>query len=672
MFEATVWDALPRYLRALDRALHDTTGSTLPLDAAPIRFGSWIGGDRDGNPSVTPEVSRQTTWLARWTAADLFLRDVTALRAQLSLTTASDELRARVPGAREPYRALLREVVTRLRATRQWADDQFRNAASHSPYDPDTAAAELAAPLLLCHRSLTETGNHLLAAGALTDTLRRVAAFGLTLARLDLRQEAARHTEAVDWIAREWNLGPYADAGESDRIAMLDRQIASGTRSVAGLALDRAPETVRDVIDTFRAAAALHPDSLGAYVITMASRASDVLAVEWLQQVAGVREPQRVVPLFETAQDLAHAGGVLDALFAAPGYLARAHHTQEVMVGYSDSAKDAGRFAAAWDLYRAQEHIVAVCERHHVDLTLFHGRGGSIGRGGGPTYLAVQSQPPGSVNGRLRVTEQGEVIQAKFSLPEIALRTLEVYTTATIEATLQPSSAPDAAWRTALDTLSTDARSAYRAVVYEQPRFVEYFRTATPEPELRTIHVGSRPASRATGGGVESLRAIPWQFAWTQTRLLLASWVGIESAIERALARGEESLLHTMYDRWPFFRSTIDLLEMVLAKADDRIAAEYDRRLVAADLQPLGADLRSKLARATAAVLAVTRHQRLVGTNTVLRRAIDVRNPYVDPINLVQIELLDRMRRRSQAADALQRAFIVTVNGVAAGMRNTG
>jgi phosphoenolpyruvate carboxylase len=342
------------------------------------------------------------------------------------------------------------------------------------------------------------------------------------------------------------------------------------------------------------------------------------------------------------------------------------------MVGYSDSAKDAGRFAAAWDLYRAQEQIVAVCQRHHVDLTLFHGRGGSIGRGGGPTYLAIQSQPPGSVKGRLRVTEQGEVIQAKFSLPEIALRTLEVYTTATIEATLQPSSPPDAAWRAALDTLAADARSAYRAVVYEQPRFVEYFRTATPEPELRTIHVGSRPASRASGGGVESLRAIPWQFAWTQTRLLLASWLGIEGAIEQALARGEEPLLHTMYDRWPFFRSTIDLLEMVLAKTDDRIAAEYDRRLVAADLQPLGADLRSKLARATAAVLAVTRHQRLVGTNTVLRRAIDVRNPYVDPINLVQIELLDRMRRRPQAADALQRAFIVTVNGVAAGMRNTG
>jgi len=679
-FEATVWDAVPRYLRALDRAMREATALALPLDAAPMRFGSWIGGDRDGNPSVTPDVTRQATWLARWTAADLYLRDVQALRAELSLTTASDELRSRVPDAHEPYRAILRDVVARLHATRERAAEQSRSSeqryenesggpARPLPYDD---VADLLEPFLLCHRSLVETGNTLIAGGALTDMLRRVAAFGLTLARLDLRQEAARHGAAVDWIAREWQLGPYAEAAESDRIAMLTQAMSEPARSLKDLPLDSASAEVRDVIETFQMAAALHPDSLGAWVITMASQASDVLAVEWLQRLAGARVPQRVVPLFETAGDLAHAGAILDALFAAPGYLARARHTQEVMVGYSDSAKDAGRFAAAWDLYRAQEQIVAACQRHHVELTLFHGRGGSIGRGGGPTYLAIQSQPPGTVNARLRVTEQGEVIQAKFSLPDIAVRTLEVYTTATLEATLRPSPSPDSEWRAAMDRMADDARAEYRTVIYEQPRFVEYFRTATPEPELRGIHVGSRPASRARGGGVESLRAIPWQFAWTQTRLLLASWLGVEGAIEPALARGDQQRLHAMYDRWPFFRSTLDLIEMVLAKTDDRIAAEYDRRLVPAELQPLGADLRSKLERATAAVLAVTRHRRLVETNTVLRRAIDVRNPYVDPINLVQIELLDRMRRRNVSAEALQHAFIVTVNGIAAGMRNTG
>lgn len=693
VFEATIWDALPRYLRSLDAALQTASGVALPLDAAPIRFGSWIGGDRDGNPAVTAEVTRQTTWLARWMAADLYLRDVTVLRTQLSLTTASDQLRAHVPDAREPYRAILRTVVSRLRATRAWAEEQLEDTV-HGPakagryvreagYDapveePFIDVADLAEPLLLCHRSLMETGNSVLAAGELTDTLRRVAAFALTLGRLDLRQEAARHTEAVDWLAHQWQLGPYTEASEPDRIALLVRERAAASRdggvaarTLADLSIDDAPDTVREVLATFQTAARLHRDALGAYVITMASRASDVLAVEWLQQIAGNRHPQRVVPLFETADDLDRAGAVLDTLFATPGYLARAGRTQEVMIGYSDSAKDTGRFAAAWALYRAQEQIVAACGRHGVQLTLFHGRGGSIGRGGGPTYLAIQSQPPGSVDGRLRVTEQGEVIQAQFGLPDIAVRTLEVYTTATLEATLRPTAPPADDWRTSMDRLYGRARAAYRGVVYEQPRFVEYFRTATPEPELRAIHIGSRPAARSSGGGIESLRAIPWQFAWTQTRLLLASWLGVEAALDDALGRGEEAQLHEMYRRWPFFRSTLDLLEMVLAKTDARIAAEYDRRLVPADLQLLGRDLRSKLERATRTVLAVTRHATLVDTNTVLRRAIDVRNPYVDPINLVQIELLDRMRRRDPSEELL-RAFIVTVNGIAAGMRNTG
>jgi phosphoenolpyruvate carboxylase len=341
------------------------------------------------------------------------------------------------------------------------------------------------------------------------------------------------------------------------------------------------------------------------------------------------------------------------------------------MVGYSDSAKDAGRFAAAWALYRAQEQIVASCRAHDVAVTLFHGRGGSIGRGGGPTYLAIQSQPPGSIDGTLRVTEQGEMIQAKFGLADIAVRTLEVYTTAMLDVMLTPAAEPDPAWRKLMNRLFDDARASYRAIVHEQPRFVDYFRTATPEPELRTINIGSRPARRAAGGGVESLRAIPWQFAWTQTRLLLASWLGTETALEIAIARGDVARLRTMYAQWPFFRSTIDAIEMVLAKADGRIAAEYDRRLVPRDLQQLGRDLRYRLSRAITAVLEVSEHRELVETNRVLRRSIDTRNPYVDPINLVQIELLKRLRE-SPESEELRRAFVITVNGIAAGMRNTG
>ena len=341
------------------------------------------------------------------------------------------------------------------------------------------------------------------------------------------------------------------------------------------------------------------------------------------------------------------------------------------MIGYSDSAKDGGRLAANWELYQAQEDVVAACAESGIEVTLFHGRGGSVGRGGGPTYLAIQSQPPGSVGGRLRVTEQGEMIQAKFGLPGLALRTLEIYTSATLEATLTPPGPALADWRTRMETLADTSRAVYRQVVYEEPGFIPYFRAATPEQEFEELTIGSRPARRRTGGGVESLRAIPWVFAWTQTRLLLPSWLGVGEALGAAIARGELEALRGMYRDWPFFRSTLDLIEMVLAKADARIAAHYERQLVPPELSGLGADLRGRLDDTTRHVLAVTGRERLLAENPVLRRSIDVRNPYVDPINLVQVELLRRLRRAG-VDERLRHAFLITVNGIAAGMRNTG
>lgn len=339
------------------------------------------------------------------------------------------------------------------------------------------------------------------------------------------------------------------------------------------------------------------------------------------------------------------------------------------MVGYSDSSKDSGRFTAAWELFQAQERIVVACAKAGVELTLFHGRGGSVGRGGGPTYLAVRSQPPGSVDGRLRVTVQGEMIQAEFGLVGIALRTLEVYTTATLDATLAPCTPPRPEWRAAMETMSAAAARGYRSVVYETPEFVDYFRAATPEVELGALNIGSRPARR--GGakkGVESLRAIPWQFAWTQNRLLLPSWLGIDDA----LAAADGPTLASMMEDWPFFQSTIELIEMVLAKTEPRIAEYYDRLLVPMELRAIGETLHARLARTIALVKRVTGHERLLETNRALRRSIDVRNPYVDPINIVQAEILRRLRSSSDDDAALHDAFVVTVNGIAAGMRNTG
>jgi phosphoenolpyruvate carboxylase len=695
VFEQSLWHALPQYLRSVDRALRRITGRELPLDVAPLRFGSWIGGDRDGNPNVTPEVTRKACLLSRWVAADLYLKEVDALRDELSMTCASAALVARSGSAREPYRELLRDVRARLRETLAWIERSLE-APEDLPAG-DTVyldAGSLAEPLRLCFESLVENGDALIARGRLADLLRRLSAFGLTLARLDIRQESDRHTQALDAITRALRIGSYAEWDEPRRVEFLLRELGNA-RPLVPRHLDAAAD-VRDVLDTFAAIARIHPESLGAYVITMTHSASDLLAVQLLQQDAGVSPALRVVPLFETAADLRRAPEVMDQLLGIEAYRRRIGGRQEVMVGYSDSTKDVGRLTAGWELYKAQEQIVATCRRHGVDVTLFHGRGGSVGRGGGPTYVAIQSQPSGSVDGTLRVTEQGEMIQALFGLPEIAVRTMEVYTSGTLDSWLAPGPPPRAEWRDCMERLSSDAARVYRGYAHERPEFIDYFRAATPLAELEDVNIGSRPARRrppsheasmpAAGGvmagspsphrgggqaGIAALRAIPWQFAWTQTRLILGAWLGVEEALQRASERGEDDLLDEMYRRWTHFRSAVDLLEMVLAKTDGRIAAEYDRQLVPRPLQALGAELRERLTRAIAGVLRLTGHRELVEENQVLRRSIDVRNPYVDPINLVQIELVRRLR--DGAGDPrLRHAFKVTVNGIAAGMRNTG
>jgi phosphoenolpyruvate carboxylase len=690
IFEQTVWDALPRYLRSLDAALRRATGKPLPLDASPIRFGSWIGGDRDGNPYVTPEVTRLACFSARWRAADLYLREVDALRLDLSMTDAIPELRSRAGDAREPYRAVLRDVRARLLATRELAGRDLaeharrtRGSNGRAPtpqagaaVDPSarnrayTSIDELTEPIALCYRSLVETGQQVIADGRLADLLRRIAAFGLTLVRLDIRQHSARHVATLDAITRQLGIGSYANWPEEKRCAFL----VEGLRQPAGVGLPdlpSAPSEVVEVLDTFRAIAAIHPESLGAYVVSMAEAPSDVLVVSYLQRLAGCN--LRVVPLFEEMDALRGAAGTMRSLFAIPEYRSGIDERQEVMVGYSDSAKDGGRLAANWALYTAQESLVEAARECGVQLTLFHGRGGSVSRGGGPTYLAIQSQPPGSIDGRLRVTEQGEMIQAQFGLPDIAVRTLELYTTATLDATLAPAASPPESWRRAMDGLAATAQRTYREVVYEEPRFVPYFRAATPEVELGAMPIGSRPARRNNSGGVETLRAIPWVFAWTQTRLLLPTWLGTGEALAEAFAGGGRDVLRELYRDWPFFRSTIDLIAMVLAKADARIAGEYDRQLVPEDLATLGADLRRRLGETIDAVREVTGRAELLADNAVLRRSINVRNPYVDPINLVQIELLRRLRRDgAKASQDVWSAFMITVNGIAAGMRNTG
>ncbi|MCP3978542.1 MAG: phosphoenolpyruvate carboxylase [bacterium] len=667
VIEQVLWASVPRFLRNMDRALLELTGRPLPADAAPVHFGSWMGGDRDGNPNVTPEVTEEICLLSRWVAADRLEREVHALRDELSMIEAGRELRDRVGQVHEPYRVYLRGVRDRLRATRDHIEARLAGGEpDERPIYED--GEELAESLRLCRRSLSETGEDRIAAGRLLDLQRQLACFGLSLVRLDLRQDAARHTEAIDALTRRSGLGSYADLDETERQRFLLQRL-EGDHPEIPLDLE-SDSAVWDVLETFRMAARQPPGSLGAYVISMARAPSDVLAVEFLQRAARVSPALPVVPLFETVDDLRGASRALGQLLDLPWYRDRIRGKQEVMIGYSDSAKDGGRLAAAWELYTAQESMVQTCRERGVHLTLFHGRGGTVSRGGGPTYLAIQSQPPGSVQGDLRITEQGEMIQAKFGLPGIAARTLEVYTTAVLEAAQSPAAPAPDEWRSLMAQLARNSRSVYRSFV-ENEQFIRYFRAATPIEELDGLNIGSRPSRRRAAGGLESLRAIPWVFAWTQMRMMAPSWLGVGEALQRAIDDDKLPVLREMYVGWPFFRSTLNLVEMVLAKTAPRVAELYEQRLVPSDLRPLGRDLRLRHTRTIDALLAVTGQQRLLEENPVLRRSIDVRNPYVDPINMVQVELLRRLRGAG-GDGRLRDALLVTINGVAAGMRNTG
>ncbi|AIR87885.1 phosphoenolpyruvate carboxylase [Pseudomonas cremoricolorata] len=669
VIEHSLWQAIPNHLRKVDAALHAATGQRLPLQAAPIRFASWMGGDRDGNPNVTASVTREVLLLARWMAADLFLRDVDALAAELSMQQASAALREQVGDSREPYRAVLKQLRERLRATRAWAHASLEVT---QPAGPEVLVdnQQLIAPLQLCHASLHACGMGVIADGPLLDCLRRAVTFGLFLVRLDVRQDAGRHRDALSEITAYLGLGHYAQWSEVQRMDFLQAELNNPRPLLP--AHFQAEDDTAEVLATCREVASAPAASLGSYVISMAGAASDVLAVQLLLKEAGLTRPMRVVPLFETLADLDNAGPVIEQLLQLQGYRASLQGPQEVMIGYSDSAKDAGTTAAAWAQYRAQESLVNICRAHDVELLLFHGRGGTVGRGGGPAHAAILSQPPGSVAGRFRTTEQGEMIRFKFGLPGIAEQNLNLYLAAVLEATLLPPPLPQPAWRQVMDQLASDGVAAYRQVVRENSDFVEYFRQSTPEQELGRLPLGSRPAKRRAGG-IESLRAIPWIFGWTQTRLMLPAWLGWETALDNALARGEGDLLGQMREQWPFFRTRIDMLEMVLAKADAQIAEAYDQRLVQPHLLGLGSHLRDLLSQSCELVLGLTGQSVLLAHSPDTLEFIRLRNTYLDPLHRLQAELLARTRGREAALDSpLEQALLVTVAGIAAGLRNTG
>lgn len=667
VIENSLWSAIPQFLRELDTQLQEELGLSLPLDGCPIRFASWMGGDRDGNPNVTHEVTQEVLLLSRWMAADLYLRDINQLRMELSMFACSDELRNVVGDTPEPYRKMLGSLRKRLNNTKTCIEKTLQGKTVAKASFALTTD-DLLEPLMLCHRSLIECGMEVIAKGPLEDTLRRVSCFGMSLVKLDIRQNADRHAAVFEELFEYYGLGSYTGWSEAGRQSYLIKELQNKRPLIP---IDWQPSAdVQEVLNTGKVVAQASPSALGSYVISMASQPSDVLSVILLLREMGIKHNMRVVPLFETLADLENAHHCIDTLLSTDWYKQYTQGHQEVMIGYSDSSKDAGQIAAVWGQYKTQEKLTTLCKHHQVQLTLFHGRGGTVGRGGGPSHTAILSQPPGSVDHGLRVTEQGEMIRFKFGIPEIAVRNLALYTEAVLEATLAPSPAPKAAWRKHMDQLAETGFATYRAIVRDTPDFVPYFRAGTPEQELSKLPLGSRPAKRKADGGVESLRAIPWIFAWTQIRLMLPAWLGSDAALHEAIEAGKLADLHEMYEQWPFFTSYADMLEMVLSKTDADIAKYYETRLVPAELKPLGKDLRTRLQKAINMVLEVKQIDHLLEQSPVLRQALDVRNPYIDPLHYLQAELLHRDRH--QPDNRMEKALMVTMAGISAGMQNTG
>ncbi len=669
VIENSLWQALPDFIRHLDRLCCRQLGQCLPVDLHPFKFYSWMGGDRDGNPNVTHQVTTEVLLLGRWMAAELYQQDIVNLSGELSMTEASPELMQYCPESKAPYVDCLKQALQQLRVTLDWVERRLKGESVPKPPLLIEHTQDLLEPLMVCYRSLNQVGLSYVANGPLLDIIRRVYSFGINLVPLDIRQDGERHQLVMSELTQFLELGDYSEWDEDTRQKFLLAQLQ-----------DKRPllpndwpvsEDSAEVLATFRVIAVEPAEILSQYVISMAKQPSDVLVVALLLKECGMQWSMPIVPLFETLDDLGRSVSVMEKLWSIPWYKDYCAAEQTVMIGYSDSAKDAGKISATWAQYKSQERLVALAQQHDIQLVLFHGRGGTVGRGGGPVEKAMASQPPGSVKGRIRVTEQGEMIRYKFGLPRVAFGSFSSYVSATLRATLQPHAAPAPKWRELIEAMSKASLEGYRSVVRGHPDFVPYFRSLTPEQELGLLALGSRPAKRKATGGVESLRAIPWIFAWMQVRLNLPAWLGAREALESALQEEPETLMD-MVENWPFFSSFLDLLEMVIGKADGPICAHYEKQLVPMGLHGLGKKLRVDLQEIEVLINKIKGQKELFADDPVLRQSLSVRKPYIDPLNYLQAELLERYRSGKPFSTELECALKVTMAGISAGMRNTG
>jgi phosphoenolpyruvate carboxylase len=698
-FDTTFFHELPQMYAALEDNLSELSGQETIAISSFLKIGSWIGGDRDGNPFVDATVLRQTMRKQSSHVLRFYLKAVRKLRSELSLSTTlvnvSEKLNmlaAKSPDVSihrrtEPYRRALSLIYTRLAATQKILNEVTPPRYAIGNAMPYESIEEFIADLDVIGDSLTAYGSKPLTKGRFRILRRAADCFGFHLGTLDLRQNSAVHATTIAELLRAVDPGlRFEELDEDERIALLSQELASRRPLVRPNW--QYSEATAGELEIFSAARdGMKKYGVGAIATAIVSNTrsvSDLLSLGVLLKEFGMITPEgrsniNIVPLFETIGDLRNSVGIMERLLSIPAYrklVDSCGGLQEIMIGYSDSNKDGGYVTSGWELYKAEVGLVELCKKHGVKLRFFHGRGGTVGRGGGPSYDAIIAQPPGAVNGQIRLTEQGETISSKYTNPEIGRRNLEVLASASLEASLlHPQDKVSDEYHAVMDTLSNQAFAAYRALVYETDQFDEYFRASTVINEISTLNIGSRPAARKKTGRIEDLRAIPWVFSWAQSRVMLLGWYGFGTAIEKWRddhPKDGLALLRKMYGDWPFFRTLLSNMDMVLAKSNLSIASRYAELVSNATLRKkIFTRIREEHSASIKALLEISGNDRLLGGNQLLERSIQNRFPYVDPLNHMQIELLKAHREGADSPKVL-RGLLLTINGISAGLRNSG